>query len=167
MMQKICFQEDKIVQRRNIFISKVIILILVGLVLSGSILVDAATAGNREPLKVELTLPSSVNLGQQFDIVVKVTNNDTLPVNINKVAVGYGLEIMRFRGPYEIGVTPGNVASKGSITFNVPFRLTAGAGTVVGLVVILAQDDYSGPHIVNNTMWRGVVGSAAGGVKVN
>jgi len=155
------------VQRRNTFISKAIVLILVGLTLSGSILVNAATAGNHAPLKVDLTLPSSVNLGQVFNIEVKVTNNDTLPVNINKVAVAYGLEILRFRGPYETNVTPGNVSAKGSITFLVPFKITAGPGTVVGLVVILGQDDYSGPHVVNNTTWRGVVGSAAGGVKVN
>jgi hypothetical protein len=153
-------------QLRNSLISKGIILVCAGLLLSGIMLVDAAQAGQSTPLKVTLGLPSSVNLGQSFNISIAVTNYTGTPVIINKVAVGYGLEILRFRGPYEVTVNPVTVQAYQSTTFNVPFKFLSGSGTVVGMVVILAHDEYTGANNLNN-VWYGVVGSAAGGVKVN
>lgn len=147
-------------------ISKAIILTFAGLALSGIILIDAAKAGPSSPLTVNLGLPSSVNLAQTFNISIAVTNTTGTPININKVAVGYGLEILRFRGPYEVTFTAVNVPAYQSTTFTVPFKLTSGPGTVVGMVVILAHDEYTAANLLNN-VWYGVVGSAAGGVKVN
>jgi hypothetical protein len=145
-------------------ISKAIILTFVGLALSGIILIDAAKAGT--PLTVNLGLPGAVNLGQTFNISIAVKNTTATPITINKAAVGYGLEILRFRGPYEVTFDAVTVPAYQSKTFAVPFRLQSGPGTVVGMVVILAHDEYTGAILLNN-VWYGVVGSAAGGVKVN
>jgi hypothetical protein len=172
MMQKIPFEKEKVMQKRKMFISRAIILTFAGLVLSGIVLVDAAKAGQSTPLTVYLGLPPWVNFGQEFNISVSVQNNSDNPVIINKVAVGYGLEILRFRGPYEVTLNaPVTVPKKlnnvpGTASFNVPFKLATGAGTVVGMVVILAHDEYTAANFVNN-IWFGVVGSGAGGVKVN
>jgi hypothetical protein len=152
-------------QLRKILINKVIILSFAALALSGIILADAAQAGPSSPLTVNLGLPSPVNFGQTFNISITVTNITSTPVNINKVAVGYGLELLRIRGPYEISFTPVDVPASQSRTFTVPFRILSGAGTVVGLTVILAHDEYNEANLSNN-VWYGVVGSAAGGVKV-
>jgi hypothetical protein len=153
-------------QKRKVFISRAIILTFVGVVLLGIILVDAAKAGKSPPLNVSLGLPSPVNFGQTFNISITVTNQTNLPININKVAVGYALEMLRFRGPYEVSFTPVAVPAFGTTTFTVPFRLLYGSNSVVGMVVILARDEYTDPKRVNNE-WYGAVGSAFGGVKVN
>jgi hypothetical protein len=65
---------------------------------------------------------------------------------------------MRFRGPFEVNFTPQTVPGYGTKTFSVPFRIIDGAGSVVGLSVILAKDAYTED---------GVVGFTFGGVKVN
>ena len=147
-------------QKRKVFISRAIILTFVGVVLSGIILVDAAKAGKSPPLKVSLGLPISVNYGEVFNISITVTNMTGTAVTINKVAVGYALEMLRFRGPYEVTFDPPsvNVPANETKTFSVPFRLTYGSGTVVGLSVILANGAYT---------QDGVLGNAFGGVKVN
>lgn len=145
-------------QKRKVFISMAIILTFAGAVLTGIILVDAAKAGNKPPLKVTLGLPSAINTGQVFNISITAINKTGTPVNINKIAVGYGLQMLRIRGPYEVTFTPQDVGAYGTITFNVPFRITDGSGTVVGLTVILANGAYTED---------GLLGSAAGGVKVN
>jgi hypothetical protein len=164
--ENLFFKEEKVMQKRKVFMSKAIILTFASLVLWGIILVDVAKAGS-PPLTVNLGLPSSVNFGQGFNISVAVTNNTATPININKIAVGYGLEILRFRGPYEVILnSPVDVQPFQSKSFIVPFKITSGSGTVVGMVVILAHDEYTGANLLNN-VWYGVVGSAAGGVKVN
>jgi hypothetical protein len=171
MMGKIPFEKEKVMQKRKLFISKAIILAFAGLVLSGIMLSDTAQAGQSSPLSVYLGLPGSVNFGQQFNISVSVENNSSTPVIINKVAVGYGLEILRFRGPYEVTINAVNVPGAingvpGTASFTVPFKLPTGAGTVVGMVVILAHNEYTAARLVSN-VWYGVVGSGAGGVRVN
>lgn len=158
-------KEEKVMQKRKVFMSKAIILTFASLVLWGIILVDAAKAGS-PPLTVNLGLPSSVNFAQVFNISITVTNTTATPITINKAAVGYGLEILRFRGPYEVAFNSVNVPAFQSKSFTVPFKITSGSGTVVGMVVILAHDEYTGANLLNN-VWYGVVGSAAGGVKVN
>jgi hypothetical protein len=156
--KKNILQEEKVMQRRKSLISNVFILTFVGMVLSGIILVDTAKAGP-PPLKVTLALPSSANLGQVFNISITVTNKTNTAVNINKVAVGYALQVLRVRGPYEIvGFNPQIVPGNGTKTFTVPFAITDGSGTVVGLSVILANGDYTED---------GLMGSAFGGVKIN
>jgi hypothetical protein len=160
------FGEERMMQLRKGLISMGIFLALAGLLLSGIMLVDAAQAGPSSPLTVKLGLPSSVNFAQPFNISINIINNTGTPVTINKVAVGYGLEILRFRGPYEVTVNPVTVQAFQSTTFTVPFKLLSGSGTVVGMVVILAHDEYTAANNLNN-VWYGVVGSAAGGVKVN
>jgi hypothetical protein len=160
------FREESMMQLCKGFISKGIILAFAGLLLSGIMLVDGVQAGPSSPLKVTLGLPSSVNLGQSFNISIAVTNYTGTPVTINKVAVGYGLEILRFRGPYEVAINPVTVQAYQSANITAPFKVSSGAGTVVGMVVILAHDEYTGANLTNN-VWYGVVGSAACGVKVN
>jgi hypothetical protein len=147
-------------------ISKGFTLAFAGLLLSGIMLVNAAQAGPSSPLKVTLGLPSSVNFAQTFNISIAVMNYTGTPVTINKVAVGYGLEMLRFRGPYEIAINPVTVQAFQSTNFTVPFKLSSGSGTVVGMVVILAHDEYTGANLSNN-VWYGVLGSAACGVRVN
>ena len=145
-------------QKCKLFISKAIILTFVGVVLSGIILVDAAKSGTGPPLKVSLGLPSSVNFAEQFNISITVENKTSTSVTIDKVAVGYALQMLRFKGPYEVNFTPVFVPGYGTKTFTVPFRMTDGSGTVVGLTVILANGAYTE---------NGVMGNAVGGVKVN
>jgi hypothetical protein len=149
-------------QRRKVFISMAIMLSLVGVVLSGIILVNtidaAAQEGPKPPLKVKLGLPSSVNFGEVFNISITVTNKSSNPVNINKIAVGYALPNLKYRGPYEVNFNPQNVPALETKSFTVPFKLADGAGTVVGLTVILANGAYTED---------GVMGFTFGGVKVN
>ena len=152
-------------KKRNILISMAIILTFVGVILSGIIQVDAAKAGKTPPLTVNLGLPSSVNYAEAFNISVTVTNKTSTAVNINKVAVGYALQMLRFKGPYEININPVNVPGYGTKTFVVPFKILEGSGTVVGLAVILANNAYTeAPDVVNPD---GIMGNAYGGVKVN
>jgi len=153
-------------QIRRGLTSKGMILVFAGLVLSGFMLANAAQAGNGGPLTVTMGLPSSVNFAQTFNISLNVYNNTGTPVTVNKVAVGYGLEILRFRGPYEVTINPVTIQPYQSGNINVPFKLLSGSGTVVGMVVMLAHDEYTAANNLNN-VWYGVVGSAAGGVKVN
>ena len=145
-------------QKCKVFISRIIILTFVGVVLSGIILVAAAKAGPQPPLNVSLTLPSSVNFAESFTISITVENKTNTSVTINKVAVGYGLQMLRFKGPYEVASTTQTVAAYQTKTFTVSFRLLDGSGTVVGLAVILANGAYT---------QDGIMGSAFGGVKVN
>lgn len=145
-------------RKHKIVISMAIILTFVGVVLSGIILVDAAKAGDKPPCKVTLALPSSVDIGTSFPISVTAWNKTDGPVYINKVAVGYGLQMLKFRGPYEVNINQQLVPAYGTTTFTVPFRILDGSGTVVGLTVILAFNAYTED---------GLRGSACGGVKVN
>lgn len=145
-------------QKRNIFISKVIILAFVGMVTSGIILVDAAKAAKPAPLTVNLVLPSSVSHGQTFNITINVQNMTSNPITINKVAVGYAIEMLRFRGPYEVSFNPVNVLANGTASFTVQYKIASGPGTVVGMVVILANDAYD---------QAGFLGNAFGGVRIN
>jgi hypothetical protein len=145
-------------QNRQVVISRAIILTFISVVLSGIMLVGPAKAGNSPPLKVKLGLPSAVNFAEVFNISINVTNQTNTTVNINKVAVGYALQLLRFKGPYEVNFTPQSVPAYGTLTFTVPFRIFDGAGTVVGLSVILANSAYTED---------GVLGCAFGGVKVN
>lgn len=152
-------------KKRNIFISMAITLTCIGVILSGIILVDAAKAGKGLPLRVTLGLPSAVNCAEVFNISVTVTNTTSTAININKFAVGYGLQMLRFKGPYEVAVNPVNVPGFGTKNFSIPFRIYEGTGTVVGLGVILANNSYTEALDVVNP--DGVVGNAYGGVKVN
>jgi hypothetical protein len=147
-------------QRRNVLISRAIILTFVGVLLSGIILVDAAKAGPSPPLDVSLGLPTTpVTLGHTFDISITVKNKTSTAVIVNKVAVGYGLQMLRFRGPYEININPVTVPAFQTINIPpVPFNIYDGSGSVVGLVVIVANGAYT---------QDGVLGSAFGGVKIN
>jgi hypothetical protein len=152
-------------KKRNIFISMAIYLTCVGVILSGIMLVDAAKAGKAPPLKVTLGLPSAVNYAEIFNISVTVTNTTSTAVNINKFAVGYALQMLRFKGPYEVTVNPVNVPGYGTKSFDIPFRIYEGSGTVVGLAVILAKNSYTEALDVVNP--DGIMGNAFGGVKVN
>jgi hypothetical protein len=152
-------------KKRNIFISMVITLTFVGVILSGIILVDAAKAGKAPPLTVSLALPSSVNFSEVFNISVTVTNKNSTAVNINKFAVGYALQMFRFKGPYEVTVNPVTVPAFGTKSFVIPFRIYEGSGTVVGLAVILANNSYTEALDVVNP--NGIMGNAYGGIKVN
>jgi hypothetical protein len=145
-------------QKRNVFISGIIILTFVSVLLSGIILVAAANAGPQPPLTVKLELPSSVNFAESFNISITVENKTSTSVTINKVAVGYALQMLRFKGPYEVNFNPVSVAGYQIKTFVVPFRILDGSGSVVGLTVILANNAYT---------QDGIMGSALGGVKVN
>jgi hypothetical protein len=145
-------------QKRKVFISKAIILVFVGVVMSGIILVDAAKAAKPAPLTVDLVLPSSVSYGQTFNISINVKNMTSNPITINKVAVGYAIEMLRFKGPYEVSFNPVNVLANGTASFTVQYKLLTGPGTVVGMVVILANDAYD---------QAGFLGNAFGGVRVN
>lgn len=152
-------------KKRNVFISMAITLIFAGVILSGIILVDAAKAGKAPPLTVSLGLPISVNFAEVFNISVTVTNKNSTAVNINKFAVGYALQMFRFKGPYEVTLNPINVPGYGTKSFVVPFRIYEGSGSVVGLAVILANNAYTeAPDVVNP---NGIMGNAFGGVKVN
>jgi hypothetical protein len=131
-------------------ISRFIILIAMALLL----LVNVANAS----VNVVLALPAAVNLGEPFNITITVTNNTTSTINFNKVAVGYLLQDLKIRGPYEVATSQHSVPANQFITFTVPFKVLWGSGVVVPLMVVLAQNSYDK---------NSIVGGGAGGVKVN
>jgi hypothetical protein len=147
-------------QKRKVVFSWAILLSFLGVVLSGMVLVDGVKASDetKPPCWAKLGLPSSVNFGEVFNISITVENRTNKNLTINKVAVGYALPNLKFRGPYELNLNPQDVPALGTKTFTVPFKLSDGSGTVVGLSVILANGAYTED---------GVMGVAVGGVKVN
>lgn len=116
--------------------------------------VNVANAG----VNVTLGLPDAVNLAQTFNITITVTNNTNSTINFNKVAVGYLLQDLKVRGPYEVATSQHSVPANQFITFTVPFKFLWGTGVVVPLMVVLAQNSYDK---------NSIVGGGAGGVKVN
>jgi hypothetical protein len=140
-------------------IQRIIILSFASLSLLGIILANEAEA-KKPPLKVSLGLPSNVSAGQVFDITIKVTNQTASSVHVNKVAVGYALQALKIKGPYEVVFTPVDVPAYGTLNFTVPFRILEynESGTVVGLAVFLANNAYTEDDLM---------GSAVGGVRVD
>ena len=146
-------------QKCKVLIPKVIISTIVCAALLGIILVDGAKADG-PPLEVSVKPPVAVNFAQPFNISVSVRNKTSNPVTINKVAVGLGYtqQLLKFRGPYEVTISPQNVPARGTISFSVPFRIIDGNGQVVALTVILSSGSYD---------QEGLLGAGLGGVKVN
>lgn len=112
------------------------------------------------PLKVSLGLPGSVSAAQVFNITIKVINQTNVPVHVNKIAVGYALQMARIKGPYEVSFNPVDVPAYGTVNITVPFRIFPfnESGTVVGLGVILANNAYTED---------GTMGTAFGGIRVD
>ena len=143
----------------KVIIPKVIISTIVCAGLLGIILVDGTKAGGT-PLEVSVKPPVTVNFAQPFNITVIVTNKTNSPVIINKVAVGLGYthQLLKFRGPYEVTISPQNVPARGTINFSVPFKIIDGSGQVLALTVILSSGTYD---------QDGILGAGLAGLKVN
>ena len=146
-------------QKCRVPIPKVIISTIVCAALLGIILVGGAKADGA-PLEVSIKPPVSVNLAQPFNIAVSVRNKTGSAVTINKVAValGFTLTLLKFRGPYEVTISPQNVPANGTASFSVPFKITDGTGQIVALTVILSSGTYD---------QGGILGAGLAGVKVN
>jgi hypothetical protein len=146
-------------QKCKVIIPKVIISTIICAALLGIFLVDGAQADGA-PLEVNVKPPAVVNFAQPFNLSISVKNKTNTPVTINKVAVGLGYtqQLLKFRGPYELPISPQNVPAFGTISFSVPFRITDGSGQIVALTVILSSGTYD---------QGGILGAGLGGAKVN
>ena len=110
-------------------------------------------------LEVSFVLPNSVVAGVSFPITVNVTNTSTSTTKTwDRVAAGYALADMKIKGPYELDTSTRILAPGASTSFNVNFRISYGAGTIVPVAVFFAQDSYQG----DNMNGGGIVG-----IKVN
>jgi len=123
-------------------------------------LLFSINVANAVSLNVSLGLPSAVSLCTPFTIAISVTNNTNSPIIFNKVAVGYLLQDLKIRGPYEVDTSQHTVPANNTITLNVLFSINyfPSSGGIVPLSVILANNNYD-----KNSM----VGAGIGGVKLH
>jgi hypothetical protein len=135
--------------------TKVITSMILTVVLALFFSVNVANAG--PPLNVGIGLPSVVERGVPFPISITVTNDTTSSITFSKVAVGYLLQDLKIKGPYEVDTSQHTVPAKNTITFNVTFTINYSPGTIVPVSVVLAQNSYDKDSII---------GAGMAGVKV-
>jgi hypothetical protein len=122
-----------------------------------ALLLSVNIANADSPLNVGLGLPSSVDRGVPFSISIIVTNKTNTSVTFSKVAVGYLLQDLKVKGPFEVDTSQHTVPAFGTISFNVSFTINYSPGAIVPVTVVLAQNSYDKDSII---------GAGMAGVKV-
>ena len=126
-------------QKKSVFFA---VVILVAGLLPGA---QVAVAGG---LDVSFSVPTSVNAAAAFNITVNVHNGSTTDsFTFNKVAAGYLTADMKVKGPYEVYTTSHTLGPGDSTSFSFSFKILYGSGTIVPVVVMLAQDSYQGQNM--------------------